>query len=119
MEAEYITLPLWVPFVVCIGILVFSLFIAALVRRLDDSCWKDKMCEVMNILKEQYDEECKEYKEMAKEYPTLKTRVERQRQTIKYYQGLLSWCTDIESKKIEDFVRKQTEDESFNTDNNV
>ena len=55
--------------------------------------------EVMNNLKEQYDEECKEYKEMAKKYPTLKTRVERQRQTIKYYQGLLSWCTDIESKK--------------------
>ena len=120
IEAEYITLPLWVPFIVCIGILIFSLFITVLVCRLYDSYWKDKACEVMNILKKQYDEECKEYKEMAKEYPTLKTRAEGQRQTIKYYQGLLSWCTDIESKKkIDEFVRKQTEDESFNTDNNV
>lgn len=119
MEAEYITLPSWVPIVICMGILVFSLLIAVLVWKFDYSYWTERMCEVRDNLQKQVDEICKEYKDMAKEYPALKNEVRNQRQTIKYYQGLLSWCTDVEGKKIDEFVRKQTEDKSFKANDNV
>lgn len=119
MEAEYITLPSWVPIVICMGILVFSLLIAFLVWRFDYYYWTDRMREVRDNLQKQVDDICEEYREIIKEHPALKNEVKSQRQTIKYYQGLLSWCTDVEGKKIDEFVRKQIEDESFNTDDNV
>lgn len=116
MEAEYITLPSWAPTVICIGILVYTLALPFLVWKLDHTFWTDKMREVRDNLQNQVDEICKKYKEIAKEYPVLKNKVKNQRQTIKYYQGLLSWCTDVEGKKIDEFVKKQIEDESFNNE---